>query len=513
MDNFANLMDGFGIVLSGYHLALMVAGVLLGILVGVLPGLGAPNGVSLLIPLTFTMDPVSAIILLTSMYWGALFGGSTTSILFNIPGEPSSVATTFDGYPMAQQGRATQALTLAFTSAGIGALFGVTVITLLSGWVTQFALKFSSPEYFAVYLLTFCSFIGMGSASPFKAVVSMMLGFAFATVGMDGMSGNIRLTFGFTELIKGISFLVAVIGLFGLGELIQTMEQGLRFEGIHARIRIRDVLQAIVSLPKYWVTLLRSALIGCWMGITPGGPTAASFMSYGLAKRFSREKPDVAGATFGKGAPAGVIAPETADHSAGTCAILPMLALGVPGSATAAVMMGGLMIWGLTPGPMLFIERPDFVWSTIASMYLGNVMAVVLVLATVPMFAAILRIPFSIIGPMIVVVCFIGAYQISGARLDLWLALGFGIAGYLLKKLDYPIAPMVLAMVLGDKTEDAFRQSMIFSKGSLGIFWTNSSLVATIMTFALLLLFWPLVGRIVRQLVRPSARARRESRA
>ena len=495
MDNFGNLMDGFGIVFSVYHLALMAAGVMLGILVGVLPGLGAPNGVSLLIPLTFTMDPVSAIILLTSMYWGALFGGSTTSILFNIPGEPSSVATTFDGYPMAKQGHATQALTLAFTSAGIGALVGVTVITVLSGWVTQFALKFSSPEYFAVYLLTFCSFIGMGNSSAFKAVVSMMLGFAFATVGMDGISGNMRLTFGFTDLIKGISFLVAVIGLFGLGELIQTMEEGLRFEGIHARIKVRDVFQAIASLPKYWVTLLRSALIGCWMGITPGGPTAASFMSYGLAKRFSRNK-----AGFGKGEPAGVIAPETADHSAGTCAILPMLALGVPGSATAAVMMGGLMIWGLTPGPMLFIERPDFVWSTIASMYLGNVMAVILVLATVPLFAAILRIPFSIIGPMIVVVCFIGAYQISGARLDLWLALVFGIAGYLLKKLDYPIAPMVLAMVLGDKTEDAFRQSMIFSKGSLGIFWTNSTLVATIMTLALLLLFWPLIGKVIQRL-------------
>ena len=495
MENFSNLMHGFVIVFSFYHFALMAAGVLLGILVGVLPGLGAPNGVSLLIPLTFTMDPISAIILLTSMYWGALFGGSTTSILFNIPGEPSSVATTFDGYPMAQQGHATKALTLAFMSAGVGALFGVTVITVLSGWVTQFALKFSSPEFFAVYLLTFCSFIGMGSSSPFKAVVSMMLGFAFAAVGMDGMSGNMRLTFGIVELIKGISFLVAVIGLFGIGELLLTMEEGLHFDGIHARIKMRDVFDAIVSLPKYWVTLLRSALVGCWMGITPGGPTAASFMSYGLAKRFARKKDG-----FGKGEPAGVVAPETADHAAGTCAILPMLALGVPGSATAAVMMGGLMIWGLTPGPMLFIERPDFVWSTIASMYMGNVMAVILVLATVPMFAAILRIPFSIIGPMIVVVCFIGAYQISGARLDLWFALAFGIAGYLLKKLDYPIAPMVLAMVLGDKTEDAFRQSMIFSKGSLGIFWTNSTLVATIMTLALLLLFWPLIGSVIRRL-------------
>ena len=495
MENFANLMHGFDIAFSFYHLLLMAGGVMLGILVGVLPGLGAPNGVSLLLPLTFTMDPVSAIILLTSMYWGALFGGSTTSILFNIPGEPSSVATTFDGYPLAQKGEATHALTLAFMSAGTGALFGVIVITLLSSWVTQFALKFSSPEYFAVYLLTFASFIGMGSASPFKAVVSMMLGFAFATVGMDSISGNVRLTFGYSELIKGISFLVAVIGLFGIGELLQTMEEGLRFDGIHARIKVRDVFKAIASMPRHWVTLVRSALIGCWMGITPGGPTAASFMSYGLAKRFSRNPEN-----FGKGEPDGIIAPETADHSAGSCAILPMMALGVPGSATSAVMMGGLMIWGLTPGPMLFIERPDFVWGTIASMYLGNVMAVILVLATVPFFAAILRIPFSIIGPMIVVVCIIGAYTISGSQLDLWLALPFGIIGYAFKKLDYPIAPMVLAMVLGDKAEDAFRQSMMMSKGSLSIFWTNSTLVACIMVLAMLLLFWPLIGKMIKRL-------------
>ena len=495
MENFANLMHGFDIAFSFYHLLLMAGGVMLGILVGVLPGLGAPNGVSLLLPLTFTMDPVSAIILLTSMYWGALFGGSTTSILFNIPGEPSSVATTFDGYPLAQKGEATHALTLAFMSAGTGALFGVIVITLLSGWVTQFALKFSSPEYFAVYLLTFASFIGMGSASPFKAVVSMMLGFAFATVGMDSVSGNVRLTFGYSELIKGISFLVAVIGLFGIGELLQTMEEGLRFDGIHARIKVRDVFKAIASMPRHWVTLVRSALIGCWMGITPGGPTAASFMSYGLAKRFSRNPEN-----FGKGEPDGIIAPETADHSAGSCAILPMMALGVPGSATSAVMMGGLMIWGLTPGPMLFIERPDFVWGTIASMYLGNVMAVILVLATVPFFAAILRIPFSIIGPMIVVVCIIGAYTISGSQLDLWLALPFGIIGYAFKKLDYPIAPMVLAMVLGDKAEDAFRQSMMMSKGSLSIFWTNSTLVACIMVLAMLLLFWPVIGKMIKRL-------------
>jgi putative tricarboxylic transport membrane protein len=487
MDSIANLMRGFSVALTWYHIGLMIIGVLLGILVGVLPGLGAPNGVSLLLPLTFTMDPIAAIILLTSMYWGALFGGSTTSILFNIPGEPSSVATTFDGYPMAQQGRATEALSYAFLSAGFGALAGVILITLLSGWVTKFALKFSSPEFFGVYFLAFASFVGLSGAPPLKTAVSIGVGFALAAVGMDSVSGSLRLTFGFDELLSGVSFLVAVIGLFGIGELLLTIEEGLNLKGLHARVTPRDVLRTALSMPRHWVTLLRSAAVGCWMGITPGGPTAASFMSYGLAKRFSRN-----GDKFGTGQADGIIAPETADHAAGTSAMLPMLALGLPGSATSAVMLGGLMIWGLNPGPMLFIDKPDFVWGLIASMYLGNVVAVVLVLATVPLFASILRIPFAVIGPAIVVVCFIGAYTIAGRPFDLWLALIFGFLGYAFKKLDYPIAPLVLAMVIGDKAEDAFRQSMIMSKGSLAIFWSNG-LVTSLMLIGLAFLLWPLV--------------------
>jgi putative tricarboxylic transport membrane protein len=491
MGNFGYLMDGFATVITMHHIAIMIAGVMLGILVGVLPGLGAPNGVSLLLPLTFTMDPISAIILLSCMYWGALFGGSTTSILFNIPGEPSSVATTFDGYPMARNGQATRALTLAFMSAGIGALAGVVMITLLSSWVARFALQFSSPEFFAVYFLAFASFIGMSSNAPAKTLVMMMLGFAFATVGMDTISGGLRLTFGIPDLIKGVSFLVAVMGLFGIGELLVTTEEGLRFDGIKARVRAIDVLRTLREMPRYGWSILRSTLIGIWMGITPAGPTAASFMSYGLARRFAKDK-----SQFGKGDPRGIVSPETADHSAGTSALLPMLALGVPGSATAAVMMGGLMIWGLTPGPMLFIERPDFVWGLIASMYIGNVVAVLLVLATVPLYASILRVPFSIVGPVIVAIIFSGAYQIANSTFDMWLVLGFGIFGYLFKKLDYPIAPLVLAMVLGDKAEDAFRQSMLMSNGSLTIFWSNP-LVTGIMALGLLMLAWPIVAKAV----------------
>ncbi|MBO1074672.1 tripartite tricarboxylate transporter permease [Roseomonas marmotae] len=492
MENLDALMHGFSVALTFQHVLLMIGGVLLGILVGVLPGLGAPNGVTLLLPLTFSMDPVSAIILLTSTYWGALFGGSTTSILFNIPGEPSSVATTFDGHPMARQGKATEALTTAFLSAGFGALVGIVVITLLSGFVTRFALRFGPPEYFAVYFLAFASFVAFGGGSALKTIVSIATGFALATVGMDIVSGGMRLTFDMSELIRGVSFLVVVIGLFGIGELLLTMEDSLEFRPVATTLSPRRVLLTALGMPRHAVALLRSAAIGVWMGITPGGPTAASFMSYGIARRFSRN-----GARFGRGEPEGVVSPETADHAAGTAAMLPMLALGIPGSATAAVMLGGLMIWGLNPGPMLFIEQRDFVWGMIASMYLSNIVAVVLVLATVPVFAAILRLPFTIVAPLIVVVCVISAWSVASAGFDLWLMLAFGVVGWGMKKLDYPIAPLVLAMVIGDKAEDAFRQSMIISHGAFGIFWANP-LVGSIATLAILFLLWPLVSLLRR---------------
>ncbi|MBB3967337.1 MULTISPECIES: tripartite tricarboxylate transporter permease [Rhizobium] len=496
MANFELLMQGFGIALTPTHILLMVVGVLLGLIVGVLPGLGAPNGVSLLIPLTFSMDPVSAIILLASMYWGALFGGSTTSILFNIPGEPSSVATTFDGYPLARTGQSTRALTFAFVSAGMGALIGVIVITLLSSWAANFALRFGAPEYFAVYFLAFCAFIGMGSAAPLKTVVSLGLGLLLSTVGMDTVTGSLRLTFGFDELISGISFLVVVIGLFGIGELLATVQDGLRFRGVSSRIDPRDVFKTICEMPRYYATVIRSALVGIWMGITPGGPTAASFMSYGLARQWSKP-----GAKFGTGRPEGIIAPETADHSAGTCAMLPMLALGVPSSATAAVMMGGLMIWGLTPGPMLFTTKPDFVWGLIASMYVANIVGVILVLLTVPMFAALLRIPFTIIGPMIIAICFVGGYTVANSTFDLWVVLIFGVVGFIFNKLEFPLAPLVLAMVLGDKAEESFYQSMIVSDGSLGVFFSNY-LVGGIMVVALGLLVVPQLSKLISHIKR-----------
>lgn len=493
MEEINLLLHGFSVALSPYNVGLMFVGILLGVLVGVLPGLGAPNGVAILLPLTFTMPPTSAVIMLSCMYWGALFGGAIASILFNIPGEPSSVATTFDGYPMAKKGKAAEALTCAFTGSFLGAFAGILLITFLAPVIATFALEFGPPEFFAVYLLTFCSFIGIGREPADKTLLSMMLGFAMATMGMDTMSGDLRLTFGQPALMQGIAFLTVVIGLFGIGEILVTMEEGLRFEGKSARMSPRAILETWARLPRYWLTIARSAIVGCWMGITPGGATAASFMGYGIAKRFSRDP-----SKFGTGEIEGVLAPETAAHASGTSALLPMLVLGIPGSATAAVLLGGLMIWGLEPGPLLFEQQKDFVWGLIASMYLGNIVGLFVVLATVPLFAAVLRIPFSIIAPAIIVICAVGAYTVHNAMLDVWLIALFGVVGYLFKKLDYPIAPLVLSLVLGDKAEDAFRQSMLASKGSLSVFWSNG-LVGSIATLALVLLLWPLIASTWRK--------------
>jgi putative tricarboxylic transport membrane protein len=493
MEEINSLLSGFGIALTLPNIGYMFIGITLGVLIGVLPGLGGANGVAILLPLTFSMNPTSAIIMLSCIYWGALFGGAITSILFNIPGEPWSVATTFDGHPMAQQGRAAQALTAAFTSSFVGAMFAVLLITFLAPVVAGFALKFGPAEFFAVQLLTFCSFVGMSKEPAAKTIAAMMLGFALAAVGLDSVTGQLRMTFGVPVLLKGFDFLIAVIGLFGIGEILLTMEEGLAFKGQAAKMNFKVVWQTWGELLKHWKLFLRSVAVGCWMGVTPGGATPASFMSYGMARRWSKQ-PD----SFGKGNIEGVVAPETAAHAAGTSALLPMLTLGIPGSPTAAVLLGGLLIWGLQPGPMLFIEQKDFVWGLIASMYVGNIVGLIVVLTTVPWWAAILRVPFSIIAPVIIVICAIGAYTVHSSVFDVWLMLGFGVLGYFFKKLKYPLAPLVLALVLGDMAESSFRQAMLLSQGSLGIFWSNP-LVGSIAGLALIMLLWPLVAKIKSQ--------------
>jgi putative tricarboxylic transport membrane protein len=499
---FENLLLGFQVAVTPYNLFIAVIGILLGTIIGVLPGLGGANGVAILLPLTFTMPPNSAIILLTCIYWGALFGGAITSVLFNIPGEPWSVATTFDGYPLAKNGQSGQALTAAFTSSFVGALFSIVLITFFAPLLAEVALKFGPPEFFAIQLLTFSSFVGLGGGSALKSLAAIVIGFLLSTVGLDTVTGQLRLTYGFTDLMKGFDFIIAVIGLFGIGEILLSVEEGLRFQGAKTQMNLRVVLDTWKILPRYYRTFVRGSIIGFWMGFKPGGATPASFMSYAFAKRFAKN-PE----RFGKGEIEGIVAPETAAHAAGVAAILPMITLGIPGSPTAAVMLGGLIIWGLQPGPMLFIDKPDFVWGLIASMYTGNVIGVLTVLAFVPFFASILRIPFAILTPLIIVICAVGSYAVHNSMIDIWYMLIFGVIGYVFKKLDYPLAPLVLALVLGDLAENSLRQSLIMSQGSLTIFFIRpiSGVISALAIFFFLMPLWTPWWRRIRGLPQPAA--------
>ena len=488
MDILNNLMMGLGVALEPYNLMVAIIGLVLGIIVGVLPGLGGANGCAILIPITFVMPPTSALILLCSVYWGALYGGSICSILFNIPGEPWAVASTFDGYPMAKKGMAGKALVLSSLSHGVGAVIGVVLLTFFAPIIAEFALKFGPPETAAVMILTFSAMTRLGGKSALKSVIAIFLGFILAAVGTDIVSGKLRMTFGAVPLMGGFNFIVAVIGLFGLGEIFLTVEEGLKMEGIKAKVTLKDVWEALREMVHYRKILVLGSLIGCWMGIQPGGATPASFMAYGFAKGAMGKKEE-----FGKGASPGIIAPESAAHGAGTSATLPMITLGIPGSPTMAVIMGGLMIFGLQPGPMLFKEHTAFVWGLIASCWVGNFFGLFLVLAFAPLFAAILKIRFGILLPVIIYLCAIGAYAVNNRMIDIHYMILFGVIGFLFKKLDYPIAPMVLALVLGNMAESAVRQALIMGHGSPLIFF-RPPIALPLMILAIFLFIWPTIS-------------------
>jgi len=504
MEILSHLMMGLHVAAQPYNLLIAVVGMILGVIIGVLPGLGGANGCAILIPVTFVMPPVAAVILLSSVYWGALYGGCICSILFNIPGEPWAVATTFDGYPMAKAGGAGKALTAAFFAHFCGAILGTICLTFFSPLLAAFALRFGPPEVFGVMLLTFSAFVGLVGKSPLKTLIATALGFILAAAGIDVVSGQLRLTFGLTPLMGGFNFIVAVIGLFGIGEIFLTVEEGLRLEGVKVRMRWSDITSTLKDMARYWKILVLGSFVGVWMGFKPGGATPASFMAYGFAKEsMSAEDKE----QFGKGHIAGIFAPESAAHGAGTSAMIPMITLGIPGSPTAAVILGGLMIWGLQPGPMLFIDKPDFVWGLIASTWYGNIIGLLIVLAFAPAFAAVLRAPFAILMPLLIFICAIGAYAVNNRMIDIWYMMIFGVVGWLFKKLDYNMAPMLLALVLGDMAESAMRQSMIMSQGSLLIF-VQPPIALPLVIAAAIIGFWPAITA-----VRDRIRRRKEAAA
>ncbi len=492
-ENLHNLYLGISVAMQPYNFMVAMIGLVLGVIVGVLPGLGGANGVAILIPLTVAMPPVAGIILLASIYWGALYGGSITSILFNIPGEPWSVAATFDGYPMANKGQPGRALVLAFLAHFFGAVLGVVMLSFFAPIISEFALRFGPAEIFSVMVLTFSAFVGLGGKDAMKTLTAIFIGFILSAVGMDTVTGALRMTYGSIDLMGGFNFIIAVIGLFGLGEILLTVEEGLKIEGKPGRVTLKDLKDGTIEVAKNWKSLVLGGVIGCWMGLKPGGATPASFMAYGFAKQGAKDKE-----AFGQGAPAGIIAPEAAAHGAGTSAALPMITLGIPGSPTMAVIMGGLMIFGLVPGPMLFKEHADFVWGFIGSCWIGNILGLVVVLAFAPLFAAILQVRFAIIMPIIVYVCAIGAYAVNNRMIDIYYMIIFGVFGYLFKKLDYPMAPMVLALVLGDMAESALRQALLISGGSPIVLF-QPPIALPIMIVAIIIFFWPTISGILKK--------------
>lgn len=502
MEAFQLLMIGMTEISQPTRLGFMMLGVILGLLVGVLPGVGGTTGVAILLPVTVFLEPVSALVMLAGIYWGSMYGGVITSILFAVPGNPWSVAVMFDGRPMAKQGKAQLAMSIAFTVSFVGAMVGAVLFTFFALPFALVALSFGPPEMFAVLMIAFGTFVGLGGA-PGKTLIMLAAGFLLATVGLDVVTGQPRMTFGTMAMMQGFHFVPITIGLFGLGEVLNNAAERYKVQiedmTKSAKLGLHDISTSFKLVANKWWLALGSAVLGFLTGILPGaGATPASFMAYGIAMKTSKT-PEM----FGKGAPEGVMAPEAANNAAGTGSILPMLVLGIPGSPTAAILMAGIFMWGFTPGPRLFIDQPEFVWSFIASLYLANIAAVIICLTATPLLAMMLRTPYAIMTPIIVVLCFVGAYAIQNSLLDVWLVLVFGVIGFIIRRLDYPLAPLVVALVLGAPTEAALRQSLIMSDGSMMIF-LQRPVSGPIAMVAIILFLLP-----VFQIIRKRMRAKR----
>src|SRR5919109_978683 len=504
MEVLGNLAGGFATAIQPVNVAFLLLGVTLGLVIGVLPGLGGTSGVAILLPISVVIargdiagaNSTTAVILLAGIYWGALFGGVITSILFNIPGEPWSVVLLFDGFPLAKRkGKPGLALTSSFLSSFVGAFIATVLFTFFAQWIADKALSFGPPELFAVFVLSFATLVGLGAESPWKAVAMLALGLLLAAVGFDTITGSQRLiplvgvenealrSFQI-NLLSGIGFVPVTIGLFGIGEILASAEeQGIGYmEKISARLGFNDLIEAFAALRQRIRLVVSNAVIGFLFGVLPGhGATAASFLGYGLARQYSDKKEN-----FGKGEISGIMGPQSAADSAGVASLVPMITLGIPGSPTSAVIMAGLFIWGLQPGPVLFIQHPDFVWGLIASIYLGHLLTFVLCLLAVPLLAMIMRVPYAIITPFIIVISIIGSYSLNNSMLDVFITVLFGLIRYWLRQLKYPPAPLGVALVLGDSTERTFRQSLIAGGGS-PLYFFNSALSTVLILAAVVL--------------------------
>ena len=501
MDLFHNLYIGFSIALTWVNLLYCGVGVLVGQIIGVLPGIGAPTAIALLLPLTFAVNPTSALIMFAGIYYGVAYGGTITSVLINVPGESSTVMTCIDGYQMALKGRAGAALSIAAIGSWIAGTASVVLLMAFAPALARFGLRFGPSEYFSLAFMAFGLLTVFGGESPVKIIFSTLLGLLLATIGLDVVSGLPRFAFGMPQLLGGIDFIVIICGIFGVAEVFNSIEEPEETSLVKEKMRLRDLFLTWEEWVASRWAIVRGGVIGFFIGLIPaGGITTASFLAYLAEKRYSKH-PE----RFGTGAIEGVAAPESANNSASISGFAPLLALGIPGSPTTAVMLAGFMMWGIRPGPLLFQTKPDMVWGLIASMYVGNFLLLLMNLFLIPAFVAMLRVPYSALMGFIVIFASIGAFSVNNNLFDVWMMLGFGLLGYVMKKLDYPIVPLVLALVLGRLAENSLRQSLTLSGGSLSIFFTRPFSLLFVIA-GILAYFSPLIWWGIKRLRTANAR-------
>ena len=491
MEILSGLAQGFSIALSPLNLLWCFIGVFFGTIVGILPGLGPSATVALLLPLTFSMDPTGGLIMLAGIYYGAKYGGSTTAILLNVPGESASVVTCLDGFEMARKGRAGPALGIAAISSFVAGTVGIVLLMLVAPPIAEFALRFGPPEYFALMALGLSMVVLLAGKSLIKALLAMLVGLWLATIGIDLFTDGARYTFEHIELMDGVNFVVVAIGTFAIGEVLANLSSNSSGKMFPVPKGLRNLLPNWQDIKDCRFAFLNGSIVGFFVGVLPGaGSTIASFVSYGLEKAVSRRREQ-----FGTGVPEGVAAPEGANNSETGGALVPLLTLGIPGSATTAILLAALILWGLRPGPLLIQDNPQMFWGLVASMYIGNIMLLILNLPLVPVFAQILRLPGYILYPIILGVSIVGVYSVDQRLFDVWLVAGFGLLGYVMRRLDYPAAPLLLGLVLGDLMENAVRQSLMMSNGDVSILYSRP-LSATMLLLAVVLLVSPLFRQV-----------------
>jgi putative tricarboxylic transport membrane protein len=493
MDFFANLSHGFSIAMDPWNLIYAFLGAMIGTAIGVLPGLGAPATIALLLPVTYKMDPTSAVIMLAGIFYGAMYGGSTTSILLNIPGEAASVVTCLDGYRMARLGRAGPALGISAMGSFIAGTVSILGLSMIAPSLAAFALKFGPPEYSALVFLGLMMAVYLSEESTMKGLLMATVGVILGTVGIDPVLGEPRFTFGVNRLMDGLDFVVVGMGLFGIAEVLINLEAPEIREVF--KTSLKGLLPTLEDWKRCWKAVARGSFLGFFIGVLPGGgATISSFISYAVEKRFSRHPED-----FGKGVIEGVAAPESANNAASTSSFIPLMTLGIPGNASIAMIFVALMIHGIRPGPLLLQQHPDLFWGVVASMYIGNIMLLGLNLPLIGLWVRLLKVPYHYMAVVIVIICVIGAYSIRNAAFDVGVMMFFGVIGYFLRKGGFPAAPLVLAMILEPIFEISVQQSLIYSGGDPKIFFAEP-ISAALLIVAVLVMLIPLAKGLYKGL-------------